>query len=205
MLHLRPDFKQHSNYSYAKKLCALTLTSRLTSVLRKLWIPSSLVGTLLSHLSLYSSRSIRWHYLQLVEVTHKLRRNEFQVVPQRYSSQPRPCALQPHIHPGQLVLQRLPLRLSCLERPPSSVLVYLQLQPWQLFFPARLVLKLDSFVGCRCVGKYPSCLRKPVLEIRACGHFSQTKHRMIQLPLYGKLYWHQVWRHCKIHLRSLRL
>ena len=117
-LHLRPYFQQHSNLTYAEKLCALTLTSRLASVLRKPWIQSSLVNTSLSHLSLYSSRSIRWHYRQLVEVIHKLRKNEYQVVPQKYSSQPLPCALQPHIHPGQLVLRRLPLELSCSKRPP---------------------------------------------------------------------------------------
>ena len=140
----------------------------------------------MSHLFLYFIRRIRRHYRQLDDGTQRKNFN-YQAVPQRVQSQLLPCALQPHIHPGQLVLRRLPLKLSCSKGHPTKLSVHQHEQSWRLFFPTLPVLKLDSFVGCRCFGKCPNCLRTPISEIRACGHFSQTKHRMIQSPRYGSL------------------
>ena len=140
----------------------------------------------MSHLSLCFTQRTRQHYRQL-DVGILQKSAKYQEVPQRVLSQLSLCALQPHIHAGQLLLQRLPLKLSCLKGPPSRLLLHQRQQSWRLFFPTLPVLKLDSFVGCRCFGKCPSCLQTPVSEIRACGHFSQTKHRMIQLPRYGNL------------------
>ena len=144
----------------------------------------------MSHLSLCFTQRTGQHYRQLNDGILQ-KSAKYQEVPQRVLFLLRLCALQPHIHAGQLVLQRLPLKLRCFKGPPSKLLVHQRQQSWPLFFPTLPVLKPDSFVGCRCFGKCPSCLRTLVSEIRACGHFSQTKHRMIQLPRYGSLSWLQ--------------